>query len=152
MGLVYKQVLRFKKKYPLTIGWRLRQNAAIVEKHLNPDEEPIYSFIAQKNDKSFNFWESAVVTLTNKRLVVGRKRVIFGYFFDTITPDMFNDMKVVSGIVWGKVYIDTIKELITLSNIGIEALPEIETQVSSYMMEMKKDYEDEEEERRRKKR
>ena len=152
MGLVYKQVLRFKKKYPLTIGWRLRQNAAIVEKHLNPDEEPIYSFIAQKNDKSFNFWESAVVTLTNKRLVVGRKRVIFGYFFDTITPDMFNDMKVVSGIVWGKVYIDTIKELITLSNIGIEALPEIETQVSSYMMEMKKDYEAEEEERRRKKR
>jgi len=152
MGLVYKQVLRFKKKYPLTIGWRLRQNASIVEKHLNPDEEPIYSFIAQKNDKSFNFWESAVVTLTNKRLVVGRKRVIFGYFFDTITPDMFNDMKVVSGIVWGKVYIDTIKELITLSNIGIEALPEIETQVSSYMMEMKKDYEDEEEERRRKKR
>jgi hypothetical protein len=152
MGLVYKQVLRFKKKYPLTIGWRLRQNAAIIEKHLNPDEEPIYAFIAQKNDKSFNFWESAVVTLTNKRLVVGRKRVIFGYFFDTITPDMFNDMKVVSGIVWGKVYIDTIKELITLSNIGIEALPEIETQVSSYMMEMKKDYEDEEEERRRKKR
>ncbi len=151
MGLVYKQVLRFKKKYPLTIGWRLRANTAVVEKHLNPDEEPLYSFIAQKNDKSFNFWESAVVTLTNKRLVVGRKRVIFGYFFDTITPDMFNDLKVVSGIVWGKVYIDTIKELVTLSNIGIEALPEIETQISSYMMEMKKEYEDDDDERRRKK-
>jgi hypothetical protein len=151
MGLVYKQVLRFKKKYPLTIGWRLRANTAVVEKHLNPDEEPLYSFIAQKNDKSFNFWESAVVTLTNKRLVVGRKRVIFGYFFDTITPDMFNDLKVVSGIVWGKVYIDTIKELVTLSNIGKEAFREIETQISSYMMEMKKEYEDDDDERRRKK-
>ena len=149
MGLVYKQVLRFKRKYPMTIGWRLRLNSAVVEKHLNPDEEPIYSFIAQKNDKSFNFWESAIVTLTNKRIVIGRKRVIFGYFFDTITPDMFNDLKVVSGILWGKVYIDTVKELVNLSNIAIEALPEIETQISSYMMEMKKEYEDDDDRRKK---
>ena len=149
MGLVYKQVLRFKKKYGMTIGWRIKAHTSIIEKHLNPDEEPLYSFIAQKNDNSFNFWESAVVTLTNKRLVVGRKRLIFGYFFDTITPDMFNDLKVVSGVIWGKVYIDTIKELVTLSNISIDALPEIETQISSYMMEMKKEYEDDDDRRKK---
>ena len=65
---------------------------------------------------------------------------MFGYFLDSITPDLFNDLKVKGGIFWGKVYIDTVKEFITLSNIGVEALPEIETQISSYMMDMKKKY------------
>ena len=53
---------------------------------------------------------------------------------------MFNDLKIASGIIWGKVYIDTVKEFITLSNISKEALLEIETEVSSYMMEEKKKY------------
>lgn len=140
MSSVYEQVLRFKQKYPMTIGWRIRQNASVVEKHLNPDEEALYSFIAQKNDNPFNILGSAVITLTNKRILIGRKRVIFGYFLNSITPDMFNDLKVSSGIIWGKIYIDTIKELVVLSNISKDALAEIETNISSYMMEEKKKY------------
>ena len=35
---VYQHVARFKNKYPLTIGWRYRKNASIVEKHLNPGD------------------------------------------------------------------------------------------------------------------
>lgn len=65
---------------------------------------------------------------------------MFGYFLDSVTPDLFNDLKVKGGLIWGKVYIDTVKEFITLSNIGVEALPEIETEISSYMMEMKRKY------------
>ena len=53
---------------------------------------------------------------------------------------MFNDLKVKGGIIWGKVHIDTVKELITLSNIDKEALDEIETNISSYMLERKKLY------------
>ena len=53
---------------------------------------------------------------------------------------MFNDLKISSGIIWGKVYIDNVKEFITLSNISKEALIEIETEISSYMMEEKKKY------------
>ena len=53
---------------------------------------------------------------------------------------MFNDLKITSGIIWGKVHIDTVKEFITLSNISKEALIEIETEISSYMMEEKKKY------------
>lgn len=140
MGKVYEQVLRFKERHPMTVAWRLRQNASIVEKHLNPGEQPLYSFAAQKNDNPFNIWGTAVVTLTTKRILIGRKRVVFGYFLNSITPDMFNDLKVSSGIIWGKVYIDTIKEFITLSNISKEALVEIETEVSSYMLEEKKKY------------
>ena len=140
MGKVYDQVVRFKKKYPLTIGWRLRKNSMVVERHLNPGEEVIYSFIAQKNDNPFNIFGSGVVTLTNKRILIGRKRVIFGYFLNSITPDMYNDLKVTGGIIWGKVGIDTIKEFVVLSDISNDALPEIETKISAYMMEIKKKY------------
>ena len=137
---VYKKVLRFKSKYPMTIGWRIRQNASIVERHLNPDEKVLYAFIAQKNDNLFNIFSSAVVALTDKRILIGRKRVLVGYFLNSITPDMYNDLKISSGLIWGKFYIDTVKEFVTLSNISIDALTEIETEITSYMMEAKKQY------------
>ena len=140
MEMVYKKVLEFKRKYPMTVGWRLRKNSAIVEKHLNPGEKVIYVFCAQKNDNPLDFLSTAVVALTNKRILIGRKRVVIGYFLDSITPDMFNDLKVSSGIFWGKIYIDTVKEFVTLSNISKDALTEIETEISSYMMEAKKEY------------
>lgn len=140
MGKVYEQALKFKNKYPFSIGWRIKRNSEIVEKHLNPGEEPIYTFVAQKNDNPFDFISTAVICLTNKRILIGRKRVVIGYFLDSITPDMFNDLKVKSGIIWGKIYIDTIKEFVTLSNISKGALAEIETNISSYMMEAKKLY------------
>jgi len=140
MGKVYEQALRFKERHPMTIAWRLKQNASVVEKHLNPGEKPLYSFAAQKNDSPFNIWGTAVITLTTKRILIGRKRVVFGYFLNSVTPDMFNDLKISSGIIWGKVYIDTMKEFITLSNVSKEALVEIETEISSYMLEEKKKY------------
>ena len=140
MNSVYKKVCRFKERYPDTIGWRLKQNSEIVERHLNPEEEVLYAFTAQKNDNPINLVGSCVVALTNKRLLIGRKRVIVGYFLDSITPDMFNDLKISSGIIWGKVHIDTIKEYVTLSNISKDALTEIETKISEYMMKKKKEY------------
>lgn len=139
-GSVYRKVLEFKQKYPGTIAWRLRENSAVVEMHLNPGEKVLYAFAAQKNDNPLNIFSTYVIALTNKRILLGRKRLIFGYFLDSITPDMFNDLKVLGGIIWGKVYIDTIKEFVTLSNISKPALREIETEISDYMMEEKKKY------------
>ena len=140
MGEVYRGAMKFKKLHPSTIGWRIKQNASIVDKHLNPDEKVLYVFVAQKNDNPLDVLSTAVIALTDKRILIGRKRVVFGYFLDSVTPDLFNDLKVKGGLIWGKVYIDTVKEFITLSNIGVEALPEIETEISRYMMEMKKAY------------
>ena len=140
MGEVYRRALKFKKLHPSTIGWRIKQNASIVEKHLNPDEKVLYVFVAQKNDNPLDVLSTAVIALTDKRILIGRKRVVFGYFLDSVTPDLFNDLKVKGGLIWGKVYIDTVKEFITLSNIGVEARPESETEISHYMMEMKKAY------------
>ena len=137
---VYKKVLEFKHRHPGTIAWRLKQNSSIIEKHLNPDEEVLYAFAAQKNDSSFDIFGTAVIAITNKRILIGRKRVVIGYFLNAITPDMFNDLKVAGGLIWGKIYIDTVKEFVTLSNISLSALDEIETNITEYMMEEKKKY------------
>lgn len=139
-SVVYKKLLQFKNRHPGTVAWRLRSHAQVIEKHLTADEKVIYAFAAQKNDNPFNIITTAAVVLTNRRLLVASKRVVFGYFFNSITPDMFNDIKISSGIIWGKVYIDTIKEFVTLSNISKPALTEIENEISTYMMEEKKKY------------
>lgn len=140
MGIVFKKASEFKNKYPMTVAWRLSKNSEVIEKHLNPGETVEYVFAAQKNDNPLNILSTAVIALTNQRILIGRKRVVIGYFFDSITPDMFNDLKVISGIIWGKIYIDTMKEFVTLSNISRDALNEIETKISSFMMEEKKKY------------
>lgn len=141
MKSAYQYALEFKRRHPFTVGWRISQNAKVVDQHVNPDEQILYAFIAQKNNSSFfNIISSAVVAVTNKRILIGRKRVVIGYFLDSITPDLFNDLKVRSGVLWGKIYIDTVKEFIALSHISKDALDEIETNISSYMMEEKKEY------------
>lgn len=137
---VYTYVLEFKKKYPMTVAWRLKQNSKIITKYLNPDEKVTYAFVAQKGINPLDIFSTCVVALTNKRLLIGRDRVVVGYFLDSVTPDLFNDLKVLSGIIWGKIHIDTAKEFITLSNIDKKALPEIETKISSFMMDEKKLY------------
>jgi hypothetical protein len=140
MASVYDLAIKFKREHPTTVGWRIPLHSRIVEMHLNPGETVEYVFVAQKNDNPLNIFETAVIGLTNERIVIGRKRLLFGYFFTSITPDLFNDLKIVSGIVWSKVYIDTVKEFVALSNISKDALIEIESKISSFMIEKKKEY------------
>lgn len=140
MKSAYEFAMEFKRNHPMTIGWRIKQNASIVDRHINSDERVLYAFVAQKNNNPFNFWNTAVVAITNKRILIGRKRVVIGYFLNAVTPDMFNDLKVTSGIIWGKIYIDTIKEFIVMSHLAKDSLDEIESAVSNYMMEEKKKY------------
>ena len=140
MGKCYEMVKEFKRKYPLTIAFRLKKHSEIIEKHLNPDEEIRYAFAAQKNASVLEIFYTNVVALTNKRILVATKRLLWGYFFVTITPDMFNDLTVRKGLIFGSATIDTIKEKVVLSNIDPRALPEIETAITSYMMEEKKKY------------
>lgn len=137
---VCEMVNEFIKKYPMTIAWRVKKHSKIVEKFLNPDEEVKFAFAAQKNDSTTDIFNTYVVALTNKRIILGRKRLFFGFFYTSITPDMFNDLTVKMGIVWGKIYIDTVRELVTLSNIDPKALDVIETNITEYMMNEKKKY------------
>jgi len=141
MGKVYDQVCMFKAKYPGTITWyRLRKHAKVVENHLLEDEVPIYTFAGQKSESMAEIFSTAVCCLTNKRIIIGCDHIITGYTVTSITPDMFNDLEVYRGIIWGKVTIDTIKEVVVFTNIDKKALPEIEKAISSEMMEEKKEY------------
>ena len=78
--------------------------------------------------------------MTDKRIVLATKRLLFGYFFKMITPDMFNDLTIKNGIIWGKVIIDAVKERVILSNIDPNALAEIDDNITMTMIEEKKKF------------
>lgn len=140
MGKVYQEALKFKRRYPGTIAWRIKSHCNRVEEHLNPDEEVLYVFVGQKNNKFYDIISTSVFAITNKRLLIATDRILFGYFLYSITPDMFNDLTVYAGLFWGNVTIDTIKEMVYISNLSKRSLDEIETKVTEYMMEEKKNY------------
>lgn len=48
MKSAYEFALEFKRKHPMTIGWRIKQNASVVDRHVNSDEQILYAFVAQK--------------------------------------------------------------------------------------------------------
>ena len=127
---VYELAKRFKNKYPSTVCWRLKANSKIVDKHLNPNEIVKYVFVGQKNNRFYDVFNTCVVAITNKRILIGRKRVLFGYALDSVMPYMYNDLNIKGGAIWGKVVIDTIKEELVFSNIEKKALTEIETNIS----------------------
>ena len=137
---IYERVLEFKRKFPKTVAFRLKKHSSVVEKHLNPDEEVLYVFCGQKNIFSYMFINTCVIALTNKRIIIGQKRLIFGYFFTTITPDLYSDLKVRKNLIWSDVEIDTIHENVYLSNLDPEAAIEIETVITNFMMREKKNY------------
>ena len=141
MGKVYDQVCMFKSKYPRTITWwRLKKHSRVVEDNLMSDEEPLYSFIGQRNDNMLDWFSTSVCTLTNKRIIIGCDHIITGYTLISITPDMFNDLTVYRGILFGKITIDTIKEEVIFTNLDKKSLPEIQNAISQSMMELKKEY------------
>ena len=136
----YEMVRKFIKKYPLTIAWRVKEHCKIIDKHLNDGEKLLYVFVGQKNDRSVDIFNTNVVALTDKRIMVATKRVVFGYFFKSITPDMYNDLTVGKGLIFGRVEIDTIKEVIMITNIDPNALSEIETNITEIIIRQKKEY------------
>ena len=138
MNYIYEQAKEFKKKYPMTVAWRLNSHSKVIKKHLSSDEAILYVFAGQKSPFIWDMFSTYLVVLTNKRILVAEKRLLFGYYFISVTPEMFNDLSVQSGIIWGKVFIDTIKEQVIINNIDKRALAEIQNRVSEYMLEEKR--------------
>lgn len=136
----YIEAKKFMKKYPFTIAWRVKQHCKVIDRHLNPGEKIQYIFVGQKNDRAADMFNTNVVALTDRRIMVATKRVLIGYFFKSITPDMYNDLTIQKGLLFGSVTIDTIKEVITITNIDPKALSEIETNITEIMLEQKKNF------------
>ena len=127
-------------KFPMTIAWRLKQHCKVIDKHLNSDEKILYAFAGQKNDSSINIFNTYIIVFTNKRIILATKRVVFGYFFKSITPDMYNDLTIHRGLIWGSITLDTVKEVITITNLDVKSLDDIETNVTEIMIKHKKEY------------
>ena len=140
---IYNMVSKFKRKYPWTICFRLKKHAKVVEDIIDKDEDVYYTFCGQKNDSSMLF-DSCVVALTSKRIIVGEKRLLFGYYLITISTKLFNDLTINSNIFWGRIEIDTVKEKLFISNVDKRAMDEIETMVHEIVIKNKKREEDEE--------
>lgn len=140
MRVVYEQIKKFNKKFAGSVMWRIKKHSAVIEKHLNPGEEVIYAFAGQLNDNPLNIYCTVAIALTNKRILIGQKHILFGYALNSITPDLFNDMQVKEGIIWGKITIDTAKEVVTITNLAKGSLAEIETNISEFMMKEKQKY------------
>ena len=140
MSNSYSLAKKFVSKYPMTIAWRLKQHCKVIDSHLNDGEEVLYIFPGQKNDSSINIFNTYIVAFTNKRIIVATKRVLFGYFFKTITPDMYNDLTVFRRLIWGRITLDTMKEVITITNMEVHALNDIETNITEIMLKHKKEF------------
>ncbi len=138
---VYIKAHEFLRRHPGTIAWRVKAHCKVAQMHINDDEEVLYAFAAQKGPSALDMISTHVIVVTNKRLVVAQKRLFFGYFYYSITPDMFNDFSIKMGIIWGRAIIDTIKETVILSNLSSDALAEVETVLSKYMMQKKRELE-----------
>ena len=146
MSDVYKLARDFKRRYPNTVAFRLKQHAKVIEQHLNPNEEIKYLFLGQKNSGTFDFVNTYIIAITNQRIMLATKRIVFGYFFKSITFDLYNDFTISCGLIWGRIIIDTVKEKVLLSNIDKNALPEIETNFTTLVSELKREYLDKDKE------
>ncbi len=143
---VYKLVCRFKRKYPMTIANLLRRHSMVAASIVDKDEQVLYAFCGQKNDTNGMIFDTCVVVVTDRRLIIGQKRLLWGYQISTVTRDLFNDLKLSSGLLWGRVEIDTVKEDIYISNLDKKSLDEIETYINRVMIqkEIKKEENEEE--------
>ncbi len=140
MASTYELVKEFKNKYKSTICWRIKKHSKLIDNNLNSDEKVLYAFAAQNDDSHRSIFNTAVLALTNERLLIAQDYIILGYRLNSVTPDLYNDLQIYAGIIWGTVTIDTAKEVLNFSNISKKALPEIQTSISSFMIEAKKKY------------
>ncbi|MCH5166781.1 MAG: PH domain-containing protein [Erysipelotrichales bacterium] len=135
----YGNLKLFTDKYPHGVTWfRLKKHCEIIDKHLNPGETIDYVIAGQLDDNHFSFFNTGVLAVTSERLLVAQNRLIVGYKLSSITPELYNDMQVDCGLLWGTLCIDTVKEKIYISNLDKRSLPEIETSITTFMHEAKK--------------
>ena len=61
-------------------------------------------------------------------------------FVADIPKEYNNDLKVIKGLIWSNIEIDTIKEHVYISNLDPKAADDIETAITEFMMSEKKKY------------
>ena len=99
----------------LNESWGVK-HFGIIEKNLHADEEGLYTFIGlhnyismSKHDQNFAY------AVTNKRILMGQKKIV-GEAFQSVSLENINDITLQTGMVYGTVTVDTIKEAF---NVGV---------------------------------
>ncbi len=136
----YELLKKFRNKFPGSVAWRVKKHCKIIDMHLNPNERINFIFAGQLDIKPLSLFNTGVIAVTNERLIIAQKKLIVGYKFSSITPDLYNDLTVKAGLIWGTIIIDTVREQVYVSDLDKEALPEIETEITMFMQEAKKKY------------
>lgn len=140
-GSTYGKLKMFLEKFPGAVTWfRTKKHCEIIDKHLNPNESVKFVIAGQLDNNALSLFNTGVLAVTNERLLIAQNRLLVGYKLSSVTPDLYNDLKVDAGLIWGTLIIDTVKEEIFISNLSKSSLPEIETQISTFMQEAKKEY------------
>lgn len=142
----YELLKQFRNKFPGSVSWRLKKHCNVIDMHLNPNERINFIFSGQLDIKPLSLFNTGVIAVTNERLIIAQKKLIIGYKFSSITPDLYNDLTVKAGIIWGTIIIDTVREQVYVSDLDKDSLPEIETEITMFMQEAKKKYAKKEEE------
>ena len=88
MANVLTKLMEYKHKYSSSIMWRIRAHSKIVEANLHEGEEVLYAFAGQKSHTHLDIFNTFVIVLTSERLIFAQKRLIVGFSFNSITPDM----------------------------------------------------------------
>lgn len=132
----YSELKLFINKFPGCVTWfRLKEHCKVIDSHLNPNEQILYILAGQLDNNHLSFFNTGVLAITNERIIVAQNRLLVGYKFSSITPDLYNDMQVDAGVLWGTLCIDTVKEKIYVSNLDKKCLPEVETSITTFIKE-----------------
>lgn len=135
---IYILAKKFKEKFFGTVAFRIKAHSNVIQEHINKDEKLLYVFCGQRGHSNYEIFSSCIIVLTDKRILVGTKRVLFGYFYTSVSLKWFNDLKIQSGVLWGKIIIDTAKEVLVISNLAKGSLYEIENAISNVVAKYRK--------------
>ena len=134
---IYESVKAYKEKYPSTLAFRLKKHAEVVENNLKDGERVLYAFCGllstptvTNGENSTSLQGTAVVALTNKRIIIGHKGLLFGSKVKSIDMKKYNDMTVDKGLIWSKLNIDTFKEEFNIGGLTSDGASEAEECVS----------------------
>lgn len=134
---IYSRAKAFKNRYPSTVAWRLKAHCKVIADHMEKGEEIKYVFAGQKNDSIVDIITTYVVVVTDRRIILGEKRLFFGYFLISITSDMFNDVTIKQGLLWGRCIMDSLKENVIISNLSKAAASEVEANITKHVIQAK---------------
>lgn len=98
--------------------WGLK-HFSLVEQALGEDEHAIMCFIGLHNYISTTKHDNNYAyAITNKRIIMGQQKLV-GQSFQTVMIDNLNDITMKTGMIFGTVIIDTVKETF---NVGINKI------------------------------